>query len=321
MSTNSTALQHALGKVRFTHRDLIRINRPILFALFYICIGLIGAFRAFGGDKEGPGGAHELYPFVANGWGVWYWLAQLHFTFHVFFFIVTIALAVQMMPLAFPRRRQPGSWPVSFVLMLYVTLWFLFLQLRYGTALVMLAPVAVFGGIPLLFVTGSIAFLVHRAVAGGVLLLILWMLLRKHKYGLPIAAAFALTGFYAVHLFAEKLVVLAGYANYLDWEQYSNPQTPLKYYFIFAVLILWGLWSRRAPQRSQSDIKSLLILTLLFWPFSYTILFAGRSFQMYSVVLLFTLLHLEVPRSVQLLLLIPYIVELATLCFTSGFYS
>jgi hypothetical protein len=320
MSADTAATQSPLENLRFTPRDLIRVNRPVLFALFCIGISVICAFRTFGWDKENPGGVHEIYPYVADGWGAWYWLAKLHLDFYVFFFLVSLALVVQLLPLAFPRGRQAGSWPVSIVLLLYVTFWFLFIQLRYGTALALLAPAAFVGGFAPLVLASIVGFLIHRGVVGGVVLLIFWKLLRGRWYGMPIAMVFALGCTYAVRTLADTLVTLAGYANYIDWDRLSAPDTPLKYYYLFVVLALWWICGRRASPRSRKDAENLLILTLLFWPLSYYIVFAGRSFQMYSVVFLFALLYAEVPRFIQILLMVPYVAELTHLFFASGFY-
>jgi hypothetical protein len=318
-STDPTAIKPMLEGMQFTPRDLIRINRPVLFALFSFGISLIATFRTFGTDRDL---VHESYPLVADGWGAWYWLAQLRLAFYFFFFLVSLALAVQMLPLAFPRGRRSDSWPVSAILFLYVALWFLFIQTRYGTALALLAPAAVSGGFLPLFLIGGAACLVHKGAAGGILLLALWKILEGRKYGLLIAVLLNLTGIFAIHVYAGELAALAGYGVYVGWWDTSLPaaNTPLKYYYMLAVLLLWKLRLRGGIPEDNDTANRLLILTLLFFPTSYYVVFAGRSFQMYSVVLLLTLLYAKVPRYLQMLLLVPYVADLGLLLFTSGFY-
>lgn len=318
MTTHSTNAQLSLEEVHYAPHDLIRVNRPILLGLFSLGLSAIATFRNFGTDEDL---VHLSYPQVADGWGAWYWFAQLHLQFYVFFFLVTFALAVQMVPLAFPRGRYSGTWPVSAVLFLYVTLWFLFIQTRYGTALAIMAPAAVSGGFLLLVITGVIACLVHKGVAGGILLLLLWRFLEGRKHSLLTAATASAVGIFLTFKFSTQLAILAGYGDYVGWwdETGSSTNTPLKYYYILAVLLAWKLRSRRGPS-ADGAADRLLILTLLFLPASYYIIFAGRSFQMYSVVFLFTMLFSEVPRSIQILLLVPFVVGLAILLINSGFY-
>ncbi len=290
-----------------------------MFALFALFITAVATFRSFGTDKDLVRG---VYPQVADGWGAWYWLAQLRLDFHVFFFLVTLALAVQILPLVFPRERSSGTWAVSVILFLYIVLWFLFIQTRYGTALALIAPAAVSAGLPVLVLIGAIAFLIHRGAAGGILLLALWKLLQSRKHGVLLAGILSVAGIVLIFEFAGPLANLAGYGAYVGWWDESLPvaRTPLKYYYLLAVLLTWKLCIKYGRCSGSDTVNRILILTLLFFPLSYYIVFAGRSFQMYSVVLLFALLQSKVPAPVQFFLLVPYVADLWVLLFNSGFY-
>jgi len=108
-------------------------------------------------------------------------------------------------------------------------------------------------------------------------------------------------------------MVLAGYAVYLNWGNLPSANTPLKFYWAIAVLLLWRF-------RDKQTSQPLLILTLISLPFSYFIVFAGRTFEMYSVLVLYCLARTPAPRSVKFLFLVPYFADLGNLLFNSGFY-
>ncbi|MGD0155688.1 MAG: hypothetical protein ABSB50_06305 [Terracidiphilus sp.] len=201
-------------------------------------------------------------------------------------------------------------------------LWFLFNQTRYGTALALIVPAAVSGSLPLLFLSGTVASFVHKGAAGGVLLLGLWRVLQGRKHGLLVAGIVSAAGIFLILRFAGPLATLAGYGTYVGWWDQTLPaaHTPLKYYYMLAVLLAWKLRNIHGPHSGSNIIDRLLILTLLFLPLSYYVVFAGRSFQMYSVVLLFALLQAKTPRPLQMFLLIPYFADLTVLLFSSGFY-
>jgi hypothetical protein len=146
-----------------------------------------------------------------------------------------------------------------------------------------------------------------------VIILIIWKVLNKRKYGLIAAVAICCVFSYLVQGLAERLMTLAGYAMYLNWEKLPSANTPFKFYWAVAVLLLWYFKDKQAA-------RPLLILTLLSLPFSYFIVFAGRTFEMYSVLVLYCLARVSAPRPVKFLFLVPYFVDLGTLLFHSGFY-
>jgi len=290
--------------------ELFLVLRPMLLVLFTLGFGLLATYRTFGFDLDG--GVRDAYPYVADGWGLWYWLAQAHLGFDVFFCIVNLVFALQIYVGAFPTREQRHSITISLVFLLYMELWFLFGQARYGMALAALTP-AITGGFPVFVLCSSIAILLHKAAVGPVIILIVWRLLNRRKYGLIAAVAACCLFSYLVHGLAERLMVLAGYAMYLNWENLPSANTPYKFYWAVAVLLLWWIKDKQAA-------RPLLILTLLSLPFSYFIVFAGRTFEMYSVFALYCLVRISAPRSVKLLFLVPYFADLGSLLFKSGFY-
>jgi hypothetical protein len=232
--------------------------------------------------------------------------------FNTFFCIVNVVFALQIYVAALPPREQRRSITVSVIFLLYMELWFLFGQARYGMALAALTP-AIAGGLPVFILCSCIAILLHKAAAGPVVILLVWRLLSKRKYGLIAAVAASCVFSYLVHGLAERLMTLAGYAMYLNWEKLPSANTPLKFYWAVAVLLLWYVKDKQAA-------RPLLILTLLSLPFSYFIVFAGRTFEMYSVLALYCLARVSAPRPVKLLFLVPYFADLGMLLFNSGFY-
>lgn len=278
-----------------THfRELVKIRRPGLMVLFCLVLSLLGTFRSFGFDLDGDVGVRTLYPYVAGDWGAWYWFAKCGLSFNTYFFIINLLFAVCFFMLVFPRRR-PFSKTVSFTLLLYVMFWFFFGQTRYGMAAVLLGLASLGGGLWLI-VLGALAFLIHRAVIGGVLLLGLWLILRRRKYGLAMALVIsvALSAFMLYEV--NKILLLTDYANYENLEKLPAALTPLKYYYLIGVLLLWKCFNWKAPDQ-------LLILVLIFLPFSYFIVFAGRSYEIFAVIFMTALLTTKIPIPVKCFLL------------------
>jgi hypothetical protein len=298
------------GLWRKSFPEFFLVIRPMLLALFTVGFGLLATYRTFGFDLEG--GVRDLYPYVADGWGLWYWLAQAHLDFNTFFCIINLVFAAQIFVVSFPAQERRHSVAVSIMLLLYMALWFLFGQARYGMALAVLTP-AISGAFPVFILCSGIAILLHKAAAGPVALLLLWRLLNRKKYGLIAAVVICCIFSYVVSSLAEQVMVLAGYAVYLNWGNLPSANTPLKFYWAIAVLLLWRF-------RDKQTSQPLLILTLISLPFSYFIVFAGRTFEMYSVLVLYCLARTPAPRSVKFLFLVPYFADLGNLLFNSGFY-
>lgn len=285
-----------------------------IFAIFFVSLmlGSIATFRSFGFDMDGT---QDAYPFVADGWGLWYWFAQVGLNFYSFFLIINLIFAIQILRFSYPlsNHRSTPVRAVAVLSFLYLLFWFLFGQARYGMALVLLAPAAAFSNWPIFLFCGITASFIHKAAGGGLLLLALWRYLRRHRHGVFIASAISAGLSYGVHALSTTLLVLVGYGDYLNWDTMPAANTPVKYYYIIGILLFWKLFRKQG-----SD--SLLILALIFLPFSYFNVFAGRSFHMFSIVLLCLLLKPEVPQFLRYLLLIPYFVDLVILLLFSGKY-
>jgi hypothetical protein len=275
-----------------------------------VLLALGGTFRNFGYDLNGMGETRALYPYVAEGWGFWYWLAQLRLNFNLYFFILTLLLSAGILLLAFPGRG-PASRPVSLTILLYLAFWFLFAQTRYGMAVVLVALAIGANSFLLLILAGICALLVHRAIAGAVVLLALWLVLRKARHGLIIAAAISALLALVLYQQADTILVLTAFDNYAGLNNQPNANTPLKYYFDIAVLCAWKYFDKNAA-------NSLLILALLFLPTAYYNVFAGRAHEVYAVVFLAGLLTVSMPRALKYILLGEYIADVAMLAFTSG---
>jgi hypothetical protein len=286
------------------------LNRSALLLAAALAAGSLAAFRTFGFDMIGT---RDDYPDVADGWGIWYWIARLDLGFDLFFLIVNVALAALLFRFIWPHRHKVTSGFLTAAVGSYMVLWYLFGQARYGTALALIAPAAVTGSLPIFLACGILATLIHKGVSGGVLLLAAWRLLQSRKHGLAIAAVMSVLLSLGVHYVATKLLVLIGYANYLNWSDLPSANTPYKYYYMLAVLLAWKYFA-------QGKANSLIILALVFLPFSFFNVFAGRSYQMFSAVLLFALFQTRMPAWVRALLLIPFLADLVLLVFYSGLY-
>jgi len=281
----------------------------LLYLLFPPVLAAIATFRTFGFDD-----VRDLYPHeIADGWGIWYWFAQFHIQYDLYFFVINLVLAAEILLLAFPPQRKNLITPVSIVTFLYLIFWYLFGQARWGMALALLVPAAVVSSLPVLLLVGSVAFLIHKGIAGGVLLLVGWRMLKDRRFGLPIAIVGCAALSYAIHAISEKLLVLAGYANYLNWENLPDANTPYKFYYFLAILLFWKWKEGKAANH-------LLILTLLFLPVSYFIVFAGRSYVIYSVTVLAYFLARRTPAYVRYPFLALYVLDTGVLLFKSGFY-
>jgi hypothetical protein len=274
-------------------------------------LALIGTVRDFGYDLSGIGGVRTIYPWVADGWGVWYWFAQLGLDFNVYFFIVSLALAAGILLLAFPGYGQKYSKPVSLTILIYLVFWFLFAHTRYGMSVVLVALAVGANSLWILALAGAAAFFFHRAIAGAVLLLGLWLMLRKQRHGLMIAAALCALLTYFFYLHADKLLLLAAYDNYTSWDTMPNANTQFKYEFDILILCIWKYFDRKAP-------NSLLILALLFLPTAFYNVFAGRAHEVYTAVFLSGLLTAAMPRWLKYLLLAEFLADISLLIFASG---
>jgi hypothetical protein len=291
----------------------INVRRLVFVGVFCLLFAAIATFRKFGFDLEGEEGFRSLYPNVADGWGLWYWAAQLRLDFNLYLLLINLVLSAQISLLAFPSKFQSFSKLVSLTIVVYLVFWFLFGQSRYGMAITLLALAARTSSFPVLLIAAATSFFIHKAAAGGILLVIAWRLLRNRKHGLLIALIVSAIISSILYVEANSILLLTGYANYLSWTNLPASNTPLKFYYIIAVL---GAWKYTAKTYSND----LLILTLLFLPFSYFIVFAGRSFEMFSVIFLSCLLTSHAPRYVRDLFVLLFIADVALLVFGSGFY-
>ena len=310
-SAQSASLHPGSPPIVVTWDDLKRFLRVVGFSLLAMVLAVIATVRTFGFDYR-DGGARDLYPYVADGWGIWYWFAQLQLNVDRFFVVVHLCFALQIIALAFPRKTKlPVS--ISLVLFAYMTFWFLFGQARYGMAAACLAVGAASGSLPLIFLLGLVATLFHKAAAGGVLLLWLWHVLQKRRHGLLIALIASGVLSLGVVIASQKFLAAIGYGNYLNWSALPGANTPMKFYYLLAVLALWKLYDRKAPNK-------LLILTLLFLPFSYFIVFAGRAFELVGVLLLTYLVRFHAPRFVRYAVALLFLADVYVLVFQSGMY-
>jgi len=300
------------GSQKRHFRELVKIRRPALITLFCFVFSLLGTFRNFGFDLNGSDGVRNLYPYVADGWGIWYWFAKCGLEFNTYYFIINLVFTAWIFALVFPKERTYAK-TVSFTLLLYIVFWFLFGQARYGMAAVLLGLATAIGSGLWLLVLGALAFLIHRGAAGGVLLLGAWLLLRHRKYGLAITLVLSA----AISLFmlyeSNTILLLSDYANYENLEKLPAALTPVKYYYLTAVLLLWKCFNWKAAD-------SLLILILIFLPFSYFIVFAGRSYEMFAVIFLTALLTTKMPIPIRACLLAMFVVDVGVLFFKSGFF-
>jgi ABC-type sulfate transport system permease subunit len=109
------------------------------------------------------------------------------------------------------------------------------------------------------------------------------------------------------------LLLVAGYSNYGNWDTLPSTNTAVKYYYILFLLLAWKIKDHTASNR-------ILVLTLLFLPFAYFNVFAGRSYMLYAVALLGMLHDFGVPRLLRSLLLVVYVADVIVLLFISGHY-
>jgi hypothetical protein len=294
--------------LRPTFQELFYAGWLLSAIAFTGVLGFLATFSSFGFDK-----LDDLYPFIAEGWGLWYWLAQVGLGFTTYLFIVNTALAALIFRLAVPLHRRTLPLGLCLLTIAYFVLWFQFGQARYGMALALLAPAAVSGGWLVFWVCGLIAVLIHKGVAGAVLLLCLWRILRNRRKGLIIAVAVSIVSAVLVHSTLGRLLELAGYANYRGWVNQQAANTPIKYFYLIAVFFLLRM-------RQKKDAASLLTLAVVFLPTAYYNVFAGRGFQACSAVLFAALLETSAPWYIQLFIMIPYVIELVWLLLYSGLY-
>lgn len=297
-------------------RKRFKVWRILFFSSTTLSLALLATFRSFGFDYSEAGGLKYFYPFAANGWGLWYWFAQAGLGFYAYFFVINAIFASQLLGLSVPKSESRVSVFGSIFLAAYMMLWFLFGQARYGMAVALLASAASTGGPIALLILGTIAFLVHKAAIGGALLIAIWLFLRSKKYGLAVAATGCVAGSLLINEASKRILEGLGYANYVAWDKLPSANTPYKYYYLLSVLVLWRFFDKERASQWQS----LMILTLIFMPFSYFIVFAGRSFEMFAVIFFAALVTISMPLIVRILVSIPCIVGLFVLFFKSGFY-
>jgi hypothetical protein len=272
-------------------------------------MAVVATFRHFGFDLEST---RDNYPHnIANGWGLWYWLAQLRFDFDSYFLLINLCLSIQILLLAFPKRPKQLVWSASIILAAYCILWFLFGQARYGMAIGLITAAAATDSLLLLFFGGVIAVIIHKATAGGLLLILGWFLLRRKKYGIIIALGISGLLTFIILQAGDNLLVIAGYANYIGLDSLHAAATPFKYYFCLAILLVG--WIRKEP-----EARMLLILTLLFLPTSYLNAFAARAFGLFALILLISLRSGRMSKPLTYLLLIPFVADLIRLVFFFG---
>jgi hypothetical protein len=298
-----------LPSPQFLIERFLKISWTIFpFIALSLILAVIATFRNFGFDQ-----VDDVYPEVADGWGVWYWLAHIGLSYHAFFFIVNSALSAQIFVVAIPPSRKVFPVLASIVAILYMDLWYLFGQARWGMALALLSVSVVSNSVPVFLLSGLIAFFIHKGVAGGIVLLLCWRILRKWDWALPPAIALSLGMSIAVHSIPTQLLVLAGYGNYLNWDQLPSANTPVKFYYLLGVLFLWKLKEKSRP-------NDLIILTLLFLPLSFFNVFAGRAYVLYAVTLLAYIMRSSIPRYVVVPILLPFLADIGILLFNSGYF-
>jgi hypothetical protein len=282
----------------------------VLFSLM-VLMGVVATFRHFGFDLEST---RDAYPHhIANGWGLWYWLAQLRLNFNSYFLLINLCLSIQILLLAFPKRPKKLVWPASVILVAYCILWFLFGEARYGMAISVITAAAATNSLPLLFVGGVLSVIIHKATAGGLLLTLGWFLLRRKNFGILIALGISGLLTFMILQGGNNLLSIAGYASYIGYDKLPAAATPLKYYFFLTTLLVG--WIRKEP-----EARSLLILALLFLPTSYFNAFAGRAFGLFALIVLVTLLSGRMSKPLSYLLLIPFVADLIHLVFVGDAY-
>jgi len=281
-------------------------------------LAYVATFRTFGFDAEDT---FINYPKdVASGWGVWAWLAQ-HFEYSVFFFAVNFVLAILILSLTFPRKRDGYSWywPVQVAGFFFMVLWFLFGQARYGSAINLVVCALSAGSILWAVMLFALSFLTHKAAAGGIALVLAWLVLRRKSYGIWVAASICLAASLVITRLAVYLLVISNYANYLGWaDEYAPAATPYKYVCIGLLLLGWYCVAKRVEEKATA--KEMLVLTLLFFPSSLYIISAGRGYEFYAVVVLALLSKKIVPSFVRYPILLLYLVDIVHLAFFSPLY-
>ncbi len=294
-------------------RFLEKHGRTIVVGYCSLWLAAIGTFRNFGYDLDGDTGVRNVYPYVAEGWGIWYWTARVGIKFDLFFFFWSFVLSAGILMLAFPGKGRHYSKSVSLSILLYLSFWFLFAQTRYGTAVVLIALAIGTSSLWLTILAGVVAFLFHRGISGAVALVVIWLALRKCRHGLIAAIGIsALLGWF-LYLQADNILLLTAYDNYTSLQNLPAANTPFKYYYDIALLAAWKFTDRKAS-------NDLLILALLFLPTSYFNVFAGRAHEVYAALFLSWMLIGSVPRVVKYLLLAEYVADVGLLAFTSGVF-
>ena len=225
--------------------------------------------------------------------------------------VVNLVLATMIFLVVWPRRSSDLHVSTAIATLLFLVLWFFFGQSRYGMALALFVPAAVSGTVFAFALCGIVAAFIHKGAAGGFLLLALWRLLRNKKHGTSVALALCGVGVISIKAVLDQILVLTGYANYGGWIELPDANTPLKYYYFLSILIIWRLCASGAS-------NGLLILTFLFLPLSYFTVLAGRSYQLYATIVLFSLSQMETPRIIRILLVIPFLADVWMLVFKSG---
>jgi hypothetical protein len=307
-TTPGTVFAPSWGELRPAFRELFYAGWVLSAIAFAGILGFAATFLPFGFDR-----LNDTYPFVADGWGLWYWLAQADLSFTTYSLLLNCTFAALIFRLARPFHARSLPVLIAVTCGAFFVFWFLLGQARYGMGIVILAPAALAAGWFGFWVCAVIAILIHKGLAGAVAILFVWRFLHKRKGGLVIAIFGAVGMIVLLRSTFGMLLQLAGYANYSGWSQLPAANTPLKYYYLFAVLLLWAV-------RDRTAVRPLFILTVLFLPTAYFNVFAGRAFQVYSGVLFASLLRNCPPRYIQVLIALPYVVEISSLVFWSGLY-
>jgi hypothetical protein len=291
---------------RFLLHKWISLGRLMSFSFLTVLMAVVATYRHFGFDLEST---RYNYPqTIADGWGLWYWLAQLRFDFNSYFLLINLCLSIQILLLAFPKRPKQPVWSASVILTAYCILWFLFGQARYGMAIALITAAAACDSLLLLFFAGVIGVIIHKAIAGGLLLILGWVLLRGKRYGIIIALGISGLLTFIILQGGNNLLVIAGYAGYIGLDSSHVAATPLKYYFCLVVLFVGCI-------RKEPEARILLILALLFLPTSYSNALAARAFSLFALVLLISLRSGKMSKPLTYLLLIPFVADLIRLVF------
>ena len=296
-------------------RSYVELGRGTSFVFGSLALAAAATFRNFGYDLNGVGEVKASYPYVADGWGIWYWLAQVDLNFDLYFFVLTLLLSAGILLLAISggKLNRPRHLSVAITITIYFSFWFLFAHSRYGTAVVMIALAVTVNNFWLLAAAISTGYFFHKAVAGGAFLIGIWLMLRNRKYGL-IAGAVIACGIAAfLFHFSDWILLFTEYDSYQSWNSNAAANTPLKYYFDIAVLLAWKGCNRKAP-------NGALLLALLFLPTAYYNVFAGRAHEFYAAFLLSFLLTNPVPRPVRYAIVAEYLIDVGNLAFFSGVF-